>query len=146
MKIKMMSLALAGAFAMNAGAALAEDVQFDGSWYLMPGVGVMHTDTDLQADDNSAAYSLRLGKQLAEHWDIQVGGSYAKADEDTNYPNSSGDYKQTLFGVDVCQCSDVLTSRRDMRKHMGNDCQTSGQGGCCRSPVPSGECDPHLRV
>jgi OOP family OmpA-OmpF porin len=86
---------------MNAGAALAEDVQFDGSWYLMPGVGVMHTDTDLQADDNSAAYSLRLGKQLAEHWDIQVGGSYAKADEDTNYPNSSGDYKQTLFGVDV---------------------------------------------
>jgi OOP family OmpA-OmpF porin len=97
----MMSLALAGAFAMNAGAALAEDVQFDGSWYLMPGVGVMHTDTDLQADDNSAAYSLRLGKQLAEHWDIQVGGSYAKADEDTNYPNSSGDYKQTLFGVDV---------------------------------------------
>jgi OmpA-OmpF porin, OOP family len=100
MKIKMMSFALAGAFAMNVGAALAEDVQFDGSWYLMPGVGVMHTDSSLDADSNNASYSLRLGKQLAEHWDIQVGGSYAKADEDGNNL-TGGDYKQTLFGVDV---------------------------------------------
>ena len=84
---------------MTAGTAAAED-PYAGSWYLMPGIGIMHTDSDLKADDNNTAYSLRLGKQLSEHWDVQLGASHARADEDDN-AFTSGKYKQTLFGVDA---------------------------------------------
>lgn len=99
MKTKLINLAVASAFMMAAGGAVAEDA-YQGSWYLMPGIGVMHADNDLDADDNDVAYSLRLGKQLSEHWDVQVGASHAQADEDSNLYNS-GKFKQTLFGVDA---------------------------------------------
>ena len=99
MKTKLINLAVASAFMMAAGSAVAEDA-YQGSWYLMPGIGVMHADNELDADDNDVAYSLRLGKQLSEHWDVQVGASHAQADEDSNLYNS-GKFKQTLFGVDA---------------------------------------------
>jgi OOP family OmpA-OmpF porin len=99
MKTKLINLALASAFAFSAGSAVAEEA-FSGSWYVMPGIGLMHTDSDLRADDDSAAYSFRIGKELSEHWDVQIGGSYAKADEDDR-AFTGGEYKQTLFGVDA---------------------------------------------
>jgi OOP family OmpA-OmpF porin len=99
MKVKLISLALAGVFTVATGAAMAEDA-YQGSWYAVPGIGIMDTDSDLKADNKSAAYSLRLGKEISEHWDVQLGLSYSKADEDSKrYTN--GDYKQTLFGLDA---------------------------------------------
>lgn len=99
MKTKLINVAVAGMFVLAAGSAVAEDA-YQGSWYLMPGIGVMHTDSDLDADNNDAAYSLRLGKQLSEHWDVQLGASHAQADEDSPL-YTSGKFKQTLFGVDA---------------------------------------------
>ena len=99
MKTKLINVAVAGLLAISAGSAAAEDA-YQGSWYLMPGIGMMHTDNELKADDNDVAYSLRLGKQLSEHWDVQLGVSHAQADEDSNLFNS-GKYRQTLFGVDA---------------------------------------------
>jgi len=99
MKVKLISLALAGVFTVATGAALAEDA-YEGAWYVHGGAGIMNTDGDLKADDNNAAYHLRLGKEISQHWDVQLGLSYSKADEDSNR-YTGGDFKQTLFGVDA---------------------------------------------
>lgn len=99
MKTKLINIAVASMLMVAANAAVAEDA-YQGSWYLMPGIGMMHADSELEADDNDVAYSLRLGKQISEHWDVQLGVSHAQADEDSNLFNS-GKYKQTLFGVDA---------------------------------------------
>jgi len=106
MKFKSISLALASAFSLSAGVALADDA-FQGSWYLMPTIGVMHPDSsgsgNLEAKNTAPAYGIKLGKQLSEHWDVQIGGSYAKADADysDSYGKATGNYKQVLFGVDA---------------------------------------------
>lgn len=99
MKAKLIKLAVASVLAVAASSASAEEA-YTGSWYVMPGIGLVHTDSDLKADDDSAAYSFRVGKELSEHWDVQVGGSYARPEEDSN-AFTSGRYKQTLFGVDA---------------------------------------------
>ncbi|HEY3326944.1 MAG TPA: OmpA family protein [Novimethylophilus sp.] len=98
MKTKLVGLALAGVFCATS-AAMADDA-YQGSWYAVPGIGIMHSDSDLKADNNSAAYSLRLGKEISEHWDVQLGLSHSKADEDSSR-YTSGNYKQTLFGLDA---------------------------------------------
>ncbi|MDR2220170.1 MAG: porin family protein, partial [Methylobacillus sp.] len=145
MKIKLISLALASAFTLTANSAVAEGGNgFTGTWYVMPGIGMMHPDSDLEGDDKAfpaaptgpevtnldfdldstgVAYSLRLGKELSEHWDVQLGFSYAKVDSDTRLFNTrsgtpltpgqeaalgltpsgkyGGDYKQYILGVDA---------------------------------------------
>jgi OOP family OmpA-OmpF porin len=99
MKRKLMTVLVAGACALPALPAMAEDA-FSGAWYLLPTVGVMHTDSDLNADDNNFAYGLRVGKEISEKWDIQLGLTHARADEDSR--SYAGDkYKQTLLGVDA---------------------------------------------
>ena len=101
MKTKLISIALAGVFSAVTGAAMAEEA-YQGSWYAVPGIGYMHPDSDLEAD-NDVAYSIRLGKEISQHWDVQLGLSHAKTDADNNIAGlpASGDYKQTLFGVDA---------------------------------------------
>ncbi|HYD34129.1 MAG TPA: OmpA family protein, partial [Methylophilaceae bacterium] len=71
------------------------------SWYAVPGVSVMHPDSELDADNTGPGGFIRLGKEISEHWDVQIGASYAEADEDTGIPGAGGDYKQTIFGVDA---------------------------------------------
>lgn len=99
MKTKLINIAVASVLALAAGSATAEEA-YSGSWYVMPGIGLLHTDSELRADDDSTAYSFRIGKELSEHWDVQVGGSYASPDED-DQAFTGGDYKQTLLGVDA---------------------------------------------
>lgn len=81
------------------GTAMAEDSSTLGSLYLVPGIGYANTDSDLDAD-NDVAYSLRLGKELSQHWDVQLGLSHLNADEDSSRFNG-GDYKQTILGLDA---------------------------------------------
>lgn len=99
MKRKLITVLVAGACALPALPAMAEDA-FSGAWYLLPTVGVMHTDSDLNADDNNFSYGLRVGKEISEKWDIQLGLTHARADEDSR-SYSGGKYKQTLLGVDA---------------------------------------------
>lgn len=99
MKRKLITVLVAGACALPALPAMAEDA-FSGAWYLLPTVGVMHTDSDLNADENNFAYGLRVGKEISEKWDIQLGLTHARADEDSG-SYSGGKYKQSLLGVDA---------------------------------------------
>ena len=100
MKTKLINIALASVFAFAASSASADDVAYTGSWYVMPGLGLLHTDSDLKADDDSTSYFFRVGKEVSEHWDVQIGGSYGRPEED-DAAFTSGHYKQTLFGVDA---------------------------------------------
>lgn len=111
MQNKIISLAIAGIFSLSAGVATADD-EFQGSWYLMPNIGMMKADSDLDAENWEPAYGISLGKQLSEHWDVQIGGTYAKADADKS--GVGGDYKQTLFGVDAL----YLFSREKFRPYL----------------------------
>lgn len=98
MKNKLITFALAGILASASGLSTADDA-YVGSWYIAPGIGYMNSDNDLKASDD-AAYFVRLGKELSEHWDVQLGLSYSRADED-NSAFTSGKYRQTLFGADA---------------------------------------------
>ncbi|GBG15924.1 OmpA-OmpF porin, OOP family [Novimethylophilus kurashikiensis] len=101
MKTKLISVALAGMLGVAANGAFADDA-FEGPMYIMPTLGYMHTDSDLKAD-NDVAYGIRLGKAISEHWDVQLGLTHSKADADNHIGGqaASGDYKQTLLGLDA---------------------------------------------
>lgn len=100
MNKNLISVALMGAFlGFSVSSAVADDA-FEGSWYLVPGVSYMNTDSDLKADDHAGGF-LRFGKEISEHWDVQIGAGYARADENLHRANASGRYKQTLLGVDA---------------------------------------------
>jgi OOP family OmpA-OmpF porin len=99
MKTKLINLAVAGLFSVTAASAVAEEA-FSGSWYVMPTIGGMHADADVEQDNGiDPSYGIRLGKQLNEKWDVQFGATYVESDVDiTGRP--SGEYKQTLVGLD----------------------------------------------
>lgn len=99
MKKNLISVALAGIFALSANIASAEDM-FSGAWYVLPGASYMNTDSDLDADNGAGGF-IRGGKELSQHWDVQVGASHARANEDTGIAGIGGKYKQTLVGVDA---------------------------------------------
>jgi OmpA-OmpF porin, OOP family len=103
MKIKLIKVAVAGILALAAGAATADDEAFSGSWYVVPGISLLNADSSLQSDRTAPAGSIRLGKELSEHWDVQLGASYGNADSKNSYSGQalSGNYKQTLLGVDA---------------------------------------------
>jgi OOP family OmpA-OmpF porin len=98
MKKSLITLAVAGLVGLGATAALADDA-YQGSWYVLPGVSFAHTDSDIDSDDGVGGF-IRLGKELSEHWDVQIGLSHIRAGEDLSVP-ASGHYKQTLLGVDA---------------------------------------------
>jgi OOP family OmpA-OmpF porin len=99
MKKNLISIAVATTLGLAAFTAGAEDM-YRGAWYAVPGVSYMDTDGDLEADNGAGGF-IRLGKELSEHWDIQIGAGHARADEDTGIPGVGGKYKQTLVGVDA---------------------------------------------
>jgi len=103
MKTKLIPLAVAAAITMAATVAVADDEAYQGSWYLMPTLGVMHADSDLEAESTTAAYGVRLGKVLSEHWDVQLGLTHSNPDSKDSISgfHTAGDYKQTLLGVDA---------------------------------------------
>lgn len=95
MKKNLMSLTLAASLGLASFSASAEDAAYKGAWYALPGVSYNWTDGDLKAKDDVGGF-LRLGKEINQNWDLQLGGSYASVDGDV-----SGKYKQTLLGVDA---------------------------------------------
>ena len=103
MKTKFISLAVAATMGLTMSASsYADDEAYQGSWYVLPTLGYVHTDSDLEAD-NDVSYGVRLGKQLSDHWDVQLGLTNARPDADNNILGlgSSGHYRQTLLGLDA---------------------------------------------
>ena len=95
MKKNLVRLALMASLGVASFSALAEDEAYKGAWYALPGISYNWTDSDLRAKDDVGGF-LRLGKEISQNWDIQLGGSYASVDGDVD-----GKYKQTLLGVDA---------------------------------------------
>ncbi len=95
MKKSLICLAVASVVGLGAMTASAEDA-YQGSWYALPGINIMHTDSDLKADDNDVGGFLRFGKEISEHWDVQVGLSHNQTDEDSN-SYTSGKYKPVSY-------------------------------------------------
>lgn len=89
--------AMLSVLALLASHASAEEA-YSGAWYAVPGVSLMDADKDLAAKNGGGA-SIRLGKELSPHWDIQSGLSYARANDEL--ASGSGRYKQTSLGIDA---------------------------------------------
>ena len=98
MKKNIIGLAVAATLGLVTLSATAEDM-YRGAWYLVPGASYLHADGDLNAKDSGVGAFIRLGKELSESWDIQIGGGYARSTNDI--ANVGGKYKQTLLGVDA---------------------------------------------
>lgn len=103
MNNKLITLAVAAALNLTTTSVFADEDAYQGSWYLMPTLGAVHTDSDLKADSNDMSYGVRLGKVLSEHWDVQLGLTHANVDSDNTIAGlpANGDYKQTLLGLDA---------------------------------------------
>jgi OOP family OmpA-OmpF porin len=99
MKKSLITIAIAGALSLSAMTAAADEA-YEGSWYALPGVSFMDPDSDLESDNGGGGF-IRLGKELSQHWDVQLGLSHARADEDLNVAGADGRYKQTILGVDA---------------------------------------------
>jgi len=98
MKKNIIGLAVAGVLSAIAFNAVADDA-YQGSWYAVPGVSIVHPDSDLETTNTGGGGFLKFGKELSEHWDVQIGGGYTRTNNDLD--NVSGKYKQTLLGVDA---------------------------------------------
>ena len=100
MKKNIVSLAVAATLGLVTLSAAAEDM-YRGAWYLVPGASYLHTDNDLKAKDSGYGGFIRLGKELSESWDVQIGGGYARARQDTGVPGVGGGFNQKMLGVDA---------------------------------------------
>lgn len=98
MKKNILNIAVAATLGFAAFSASAEDM-YRGAWYAVPGASYVNPDSDLESDNSGAGAFLRLGKELSESWDIQIGASHARASSDIS--GVGGKYKQSLFGVDA---------------------------------------------
>jgi len=99
MRVKIISTAVVATLALVSLASSAEDM-YRGSWYVVPGVSLMDTDNDLEAENGRGAF-LKFGKEVSQNWDIQGGIGYNNASEDTGIPGVGGHYKQTTLGLDA---------------------------------------------
>lgn len=70
------------------------------SWYALGGTSLLYPDADLNATQDTPGIYLRLGRELTDNVDLQVGVSYNKAYEESPYTDA-GNYKQTNFSVDA---------------------------------------------
>lgn len=98
MKKKLLGLMIASTMAF--GSTANADEMYDGAWYLLPGVSYMNTDNDLDAKDGGGVF-LKFGREISQHWDLQGGIGYNKADEDVSGNIVSGDYRQSTMSLDA---------------------------------------------
>jgi OOP family OmpA-OmpF porin len=96
-------IALAVAMLCAAGTALAQEI--NPSWYIQPSAVDVKVDRDFGVDKRKWGGGLKFGKPIAPMWDIQVGATYVRVNED---PAS---YHQTLLGADAL----LMLSRQKFR-------------------------------
>ena len=62
--------------------AVAQDAVINPSWYVQPSINGMKPDNDaFGVDKKGYGGGLKFGKALNEQWDVQLGGTYARAKE-----------------------------------------------------------------
>lgn len=85
--------ALAG---LSSGALWAQTTYIENpSWYILPQVTVVDPDSRFNGDKNLTGLGLRFGKAVSPSWDVQIGGSMARAE------NNGRRYEQGALGVDA---------------------------------------------
>ncbi|MBM3351047.1 MAG: flagellar motor protein MotB [Betaproteobacteria bacterium] len=99
MKNNLIGVAMAASVGLATFAASAEEM-YRGAWYAVPGVSYLNTDSDLEADKGAGGF-ISIGKELSKRWDIQGRLGYHRADENTDFANIGGRYKQTTLSVDA---------------------------------------------
>ncbi|MDO9357972.1 MAG: OmpA family protein [Polaromonas sp.] len=65
------------------------------SWYIMPQITVVDPDSRFNGDKNLNGLGLRFGKAVSPSWDVQLGGSIARAN------NNGRRFEQSTLGVDA---------------------------------------------
>jgi len=103
----MKKIALAAALLCSAGSTLAQEAQeiINPSWYVAPTVVGIKPDHDFGVGDKDWGGGLKFGKPVHPLWDIQIGATEARAD------NNLTKYRQTLVGVDAL----LMLSRKQIR-------------------------------
>ena len=100
----MKNIALAVALVCTAGSTLAQEV-INPSWYIAPTVVGIKPDHDFGVGDKDWGGGLKFGKAINPLWDIQIGATEARTD------NNFTKYRQTLVGVDAL----LMLSRKNVR-------------------------------
>lgn len=100
-------LAIAVGLLCTAGPTLAQTdaPTINPSWYIQPSVTVFKPDPEFGLDKHDYGGGLKFGKAVHPMWDIQIGGSHTRANEDP------ATYHQTLLGLDAL----LLFSRQRFR-------------------------------
>jgi OOP family OmpA-OmpF porin len=96
-------IALAVAMLCASGATIAQEI--NPSWYIQPSVVSLKPDGDFGVDKQHLGGGLKFGKPVSEFFDVQMGATYAKSDDNGNR------YKQTILGVDGL----LMLSRKNFR-------------------------------
>lgn len=87
----------------SAGTTLAQEI--NPSWYIQPNVVGVKVDRDFGLDERKWGGGLKFGKPIAQMWDIQLGGTYVRAE------SGPANYHQTLLGADAL----LMLSRKNFR-------------------------------
>jgi OOP family OmpA-OmpF porin len=103
-------IALAAAILCSAGSALAQvsATDINPSWYVAPTVVWMKPDRDFLVSKKDWGGGLKFGKAVHPLWDIQIGATHARAEE------NGFDYHQTLVGADAL----LMLSRKTFRPYL----------------------------
>jgi OOP family OmpA-OmpF porin len=103
-------IALAAAILCSAGSALAQDstTVINPSWYVAPTVVWMKPDHDFGTAKKDWGGGLKFGKPVHPLWDIQIGATHARSDD------NGFDYHQTLVGADAL----LMLSRKTFRPYL----------------------------
>ncbi|MEH6436264.1 OmpA family protein [Massilia sp. DD77] len=92
-------IALAVALLCSAGATLAQETTtanvVNPSWYIQPSIVHAKPDADFGVDERDTGGGLKFGKAVSELWDIQIGGTH------TRFEDNGARYRQTLLGIDA---------------------------------------------
>lgn len=97
-------IALAVALLCAAGTSLAQEI--NPSWYVQGAVVGIKPDPDFgTGDDKGWGGGLRFGKPVNQYWDVQIGGTHARTEQ------NGARYRQTLVGVDGL----LMLSRKEIR-------------------------------
>lgn len=103
--LKTMAIAIALSCGSASLAVHAQTTLYNPSWYIAPSVNAMDPDKRFGVDKNGIGGGFRVGKPLSQYWDLQMGGTYAKTDNDNSR------YQQQTLGVDAL----YMFSRKSFR-------------------------------
>jgi OOP family OmpA-OmpF porin len=101
---KIKNIAITAAL-LGSSAAMAQSTDINPSWYIQPSINTFKPDSGFVVDQSAYGGGLKVGKPVAEHFDLQMGYTYSRAKEDNQR------YQQETLGLDGL----YLFSRKSFR-------------------------------